>query len=405
MNQCRICDGGLQQFLDLGEQPLSDAFRDPADESPEFTYPLTVGACTDCGMVQLMQEVPRERMFHHDYPFRTATSAFMRQHFEDFARRMLATELTGDSPFIVEIGCNDGTMLRTIASAGVRHLGVDPAVGAVEDAAADGIRVRADFFEESTAADIRATDGPADVVYAANTICHIPYLDSIFQGLTQLLKPTGVFIFEDPYLGDIVRLGSYDQIYDEHYYLFSAHSVAQAAQRFGFALVDVERLGVHGGEVRYTVARSGARTPTPAVSALLAEEAAQRLHDWETLKNFAQVVEQRRDGLVEVLRKLRQEGRSVAGYGATAKSATVLNYCGITSDLLPQIYDITPAKQHKVTPGSHIPVLPFPESVQDYPEYFLLFAWNHATEITAKETAFHEAGGKWIRYVPEVRID
>ncbi len=405
MNQCRICRGSLYQFLDLGQQPLSDAFRDPADESPEFTYPLTVGACTDCGMVQLMQEVPRERMFHRDYPFRTATSMFMRRHFENLAHRLLRTELTGDDPFLVEIGCNDGTMLRTVAAAGIRHLGVDPAVNAIEDAAAHGVRVRAAFFEEATAVEIRDAEGPADVVYAANTLCHIPYLESVFQGLTHLLSPTGVFIFEDPYLGDVVRLGSYDQIYDEHFYLFSGQSIARTAQQFGFELIDVERLGVHGGEIRYTLARAGARTPSPAVAALLAEEAAQGLHDPQTLAAFAAEVARRRDGLVELLEKLRQEGRGVAGYGATAKSATVLNYCGITPELLPRIYDITPAKQHTVTPGSRIPVLPFPETVADYPEYFLLFAWNHAEEIFAKESAFRQAGGKWIRYVPEVRVD
>ena len=147
MNQCRICRGSLYQFLDLGQQPLSDAFRDPADESPEFTYPLTVGACTDCGMVQLMQEVPRERMFHRDYPFRTATSMFMRRHFENLAHRLLRTELTGDDPFLVEIGCNDGTMLRTVAAAGIRR-GSRPRGQRDRGCRGARGRVRAAFFEE-----------------------------------------------------------------------------------------------------------------------------------------------------------------------------------------------------------------------------------------------------------------
>ncbi len=355
-------------------------------------------------MVQLMEEVPRQRMFHEEYPFRTSTSARMRRHFEATAHRILRNELAGDDPFMVEIGCNDGTMIRSIAAAGVRHLGVDPAVAAVEDAMRDGVEVRVGFFEESTAGEIADTAGRADVVYAANTICHIPYLGSVFRGLDLLLKPRGVFVFEDPYLGHIVELGSFDQIYDEHFFLFSAQSIARAAQHFGYDLVDVERLDVHGGELRYTVARLGAREPTAAVAKVLREESDRALHAPGTMLAFARTVAQRRDALVHLLRELQGADKEVAGYGATAKSATVLNYCGITADLLPCVYDTTPAKQGKLTPGTHIPVLPFPGSVDDYPEYFLLLAWNHREEIVAKETAFRQAGGQWISYVPEVQL-
>lgn len=402
---CRICDAPLREFLDLGRQPLSDAFRVPDDDRPEFTYPLRVGACTDCAMVQLREEVPRERMFHREYPFRTATSQRMRAHFAGLARRLLTDELTGDDPFVVEIGCNDGTMLGTIAEAGVRHLGVDPAVSAVREATAQGIQAQAVFFEEETAAEIVAAHGQADVVYAANTLCHIPYLGSICRGLDKLLGPQGVFIFEDPYLGDVVELGSFDQLYDEHFYLFSAHAVARTAERHGLTLIDVERLEVHGGEVRYTLARAGARPVRPAVTALLAEEAERALHEPATLDRFAETVARRRTELVGWLDALRREGRRVAGYGATAKSATVLNYCGITTDTLPVIYDTTAGKQGRLTPGTGIPVQPFPERVADYPDVFLLLAWNHAKEIMEKEAEFVAGGGRWLRYVPEVRID
>lgn len=401
---CRICEAPLRQFLDLGRQPLSDAFRDPHDDRPEFSYLLRVGSCTECSMVQLMQEVARDRMFHQDYPFRTSTSVRMRQHFRQFAQRLLRHELTGYDPFVVEIGCNDGTMLSTVAEAGVRHLGIDPAAGALAEAGGRGVRTRAAFFEESTAAEIVAEDGPADVVYAANTICHLPYLDSVFTGLDRLLKPDGLVIFEDPYLGDVIRLGSFDQIYDEHFYLFSAQTVDRTARRHGFALVDVERLDVHGGELRYTLARTGRRPVASTVTALLAEEAARGLHDDATLDAFAETVARRRDALVELLDRLRRSGKQIAGYGATAKSATVLNYCQITAETLPRVYDTTPAKQGRLTPGTGIPVLPFPETIADYPDYFLLLAWNHAEEIAAKESEFRQAGGQWIRYVPDVLV-
>jgi methylation protein EvaC len=355
-------------------------------------------------MVQLMEGVPREFMFHAGYPYRTATSFRMRQHFETFAHRMLVTELRVDKPFIIELGCNDGTMLAHVADAGIPHLGVDPAVKAVECAAASGVRVLPTFFDEDIARGIVGEYGHADVVYAANTICHIADLRGIFRGLDLVLKPRGVFVFEDPYLGDVLELGSFDQIYDEHVFLFSAHSIATAAKQFGFELVDVEHLDVHGGELRYTLVRAGTRRATASVAGLLRHESDRRLHAVDTLHAFSRRVARRRETLVAVLDALGQGGRDVAGYGATAKSATLLNYCGISVDRISRIYDTTPAKQGTVTPGSRIPVLAFPDSLDQYPEYFVLLAWNHAAEIIQKERAFRDSGGRWITYVPAVRI-
>ncbi|NVI88939.1 class I SAM-dependent methyltransferase [Actinomadura sp. BRA 177] len=400
---CRICGGTVTQFLDLGRQPLSDAFLDEARTGDEFSYRLAVGMCGRCTMVQLMEEVPRKLMFHEDYPYHSSGSAVMREHFAKTAKRFLETELTGSDPFIVEIGCNDGVMLGTVREAGVRHLGFEPSAGVAEVARAKGVRVRTDFFEERTAREVRAADGPADVVYAANTICHIPYLDSIFRGVDALLSPRGVFVFEDPYLGDVLEKTSFDQIYDEHFFLFTARSVREAARRFGFELVDVERLPVHGGEVRYTLARAGARTPTAELARLLADEDARALTEPATLAAFAGSVGRIRNDLLALLRRLRDEGRRVVAYGATAKSATVTNFCGIGTDLVECVYDSTHAKQGRLTPGAHLPVRPPEEFAADRPDFALLFAWNHAAEIMAKERAFRDAGGRWLLYVPAVR--
>nr|4E2W_A Chain A, TcaB9 [Micromonospora chalcea] len=401
---CRVCGGGVQEFLDLGRQPLSDRFRKPDELDDEFTYRLAVGRCDSCEMVQLTEEVPRDLMFHEVYPYHSSGSSVMREHFAMLARDFLATELTGPDPFIVEIGCNDGIMLRTIQEAGVRHLGFEPSSGVAAKAREKGIRVRTDFFEKATADDVRRTEGPANVIYAANTLCNIPYVQSVLEGVDALLAPDGVFVFEDPYLGDIVAKTSFDQIYDEHFFLFSATSVQGMAQRCGFELVDVQRLPVHGGEVRYTLARQGSRTPSAAVAQLLAAEREQELSDMATLRAFAGNVVKIRDELTALLHRLRAEGRSVVGYGATAKSATVTNFCGIGPDLVHSVYDTTPDKQNRLTPGAHIPVRPASAFSDPYPDYALLFAWNHAEEIMAKEQEFHQAGGRWILYVPEVHI-
>lgn len=402
--RCRICGGTVTEFADFGRQPLSDAFRRPDDTTEEFFYRLAVGFCGTCTMTQLMAEVPREKMFHEDYPYVSRGSAVMRAHFRGVAQRFLDTELTGADPFVVELGSNDGTMLKVVAEAGVRHLGVEPSGAVADMAAADGVNVRKDFFEEATARDIQEGNGPANVIYAANTLCHIPYMDSILAGVDALLAPDGVFVFEDPYLGDIVARNSFDQIYDEHFYFFTARSVAEMAARNGLSLVDVERIPVHGGEVRYTLARPGARPVGDAVTALLAEEEATGLADLTTLAAFATRVGKIRDDLVTLLTDLKAKGERVVGYGATAKSATVTNYCGIGPDLVEFITDTTPAKQHRLAPGSGIPVRPAADFADPYPGYALLFAWNHAEEIQAKETAFADAGGRWITYVPDVRV-
>jgi methylation protein EvaC len=318
------------------------------------------------------------------------------------ARDFLTNELTGPDPFVVEIGCNDGAMLKTVSKAGVRHLGFEPAGRVGDVARAAGVQVRTDFFEEATAKEVAAAQGPADVVYSANTVCHLPYLDSVFRGLDALLAPRGVFVFEDPYLGDVLTKTSFDQIYDEHFYLFSARSVQETARRFGFELVDVRKRPVHGGEVRYTVARAGKRRPSRAVGDLLAEEQRRGLADLATWQRFAKNVHAIRHDLRARLTALRERGRRVVGYGATAKSATVLNFCGIGPELVEFVTDTTPVKQGRLTPGQHIPVAPAARFSDPYPDYALLLAWNHAEEIMAKERGFRAAGGTWLLYVPDV---
>ncbi|MBK1787980.1 class I SAM-dependent methyltransferase [Prauserella cavernicola] len=405
VTRCRICEGAVRPFLDLGKQPISDAFRESDATGPEFFFDLVVGLCDSCTMVQLLHEVPRERMFHADYPYYSSGSATMREHFERVARKFLSTELRGHDPFMIELGCNDGVMLGVIAEAGCRHLGVEPSAAVAEVARGKGIHVRNQFFEESTAKDIAATEGKADVVYSANTICHIPYLDSVFRGLDEVLADNGVFVFEDPYFGDIVGKTSFDQIYDEHFYFFTARSVRAVATRFGFELVAVERLPVHGGEVRYTLARAGSRAVAPSVAAMVADEERAGLAEYGTCADFAARVDRTGRELRALLEQLCAEGRTVVAYGATAKSATVANYVGITPELVSFVCDTTPAKQGRLTPGTRLPVVG-PERFRDpYPDYALLFAWNHADEIMAQEPDFRETGGKWITYVPDVRVE
>ncbi|MFI8852967.1 class I SAM-dependent methyltransferase [Streptomyces sp. 891-h] len=405
---CRICGGPLHEFLDLGPQPMGNAFVPPRqrdDELYAFRFRLAVALCGDCSMAQLVEDVRHDRMFHQAYPYRSSGSTVMRAHFEEVAQRFLREELTGADPFIVELGSNDGIMLRTVAKAGVRHLGVEPCGDVAEVGRAHGIRVCSEFFDEGLARRVRAEDGRADVIFAANTFSHIDFLDSILRGIKHLLAPDGVFVFEDPYLGDIVRRASFDQIYDEHIFFFTARSVQDMAARYGLELVDVEEIPVHGGELRCTLAHAGAREPAPAVARLIERETAQGITEAATLSGFADAVRKLRTDLVRTLREIAEQGGSVVGYGATAKSTTLLNYCGIGPELISYICDSTPEKQGRLTPGTHIPIRG-PEAFREsHPDYALLLAWNHKDEILRKESAFRAGGGRWISYVPDVRIE
>jgi len=328
----------------------------------------------------------------------------IRRHFEEVARQIIETRPGGDSGFVVEIGSNDGVMLKTLSAAGVRHLGVDPAACADEVAREHGVNVRTDFFNAETAAEIYAEYGHANLIFSANTFSHISYLDSIFRGIDALLAPDGLFVFEDRSLADILRHNYFDQIYDEHIYLFSVVSVKAMAAHFGFELVDVEHLPFHGGSIRYTVAREAVREPSAAVAEFVAQEEAEGLLGADVFVRFAADIDRVKADLLSLLRDLQADGRRVVGYGATSRSATVLNYCGIGPDLLPMVCDSTAEKQGCVTPGSMIPVRPSAEFSNPYPDYALLFAWNHAEEIMAKEQSFQDGGGKWIVYVPQVHI-
>ena len=401
--RCRICAGSVRACLDLGQQPVSNTFPRSAAEDAGPRFRLAMGVCTSCTMVQQLEEVPAASMFGEEYPFRTSSSALMGDHFRATARRLVREEARSPDPLFVEIGCNDGTLLQEVAAAGVRHLGVDPSGGAAVVAESAGVRVMVDYFGEATAGTVRDLHGEADVVYSANTVSHVAPIDDVFRGLDVLLARDGVLVLEDRYLADIVEGTYFDQVYDEHFYLFSVRSVGALAARFGFELVDAEHLGVHGGSVRYTVARRGRRRVSPVVEAMLARERVLGLDDPETYVRFGRRVEGIRDGLVELLRDLRGRGASVVGYGATSKSATVLNYCGIGPELVPFVCDSTPGKQGRMTPGTRIPIRA-PEAFVPHPDYALLFAWNHADEIMAKERAFTEGGGRWITYVPEVRV-
>jgi methylation protein EvaC len=401
--ECLICKSKYEPFINFGRMPIANGFLTREQFLDEYFFELKVGFCQGCKMVQLVDHVDREKMFHENYAFFSSTSVRMAEHFKRFAREV-ESGYFGDDPFVVEVGSNDGIMLKNFSAKGIRHLGVEPSKNVAEVAIEKGVNTIREFFDESLAERIVDEYGKADAFLGANVMCHIPYMHSVAAGIKRLLKPKGVLIFEDPYLGDIVEKTSYDQIYDEHAFYFSVESVGNLFERYEMEIVDAIPQNVHGGSMRYVVAHKGAHEVSQRVVAQRQKEEGFGLGRPETFEKLRASIERSRDALMVLLKKTRAEGKRIVGYGATSKSTTVTNYCGITPEHVEFISDTTPIKQGKFSPGAHIPVRPYEEFTKDYPDYALLFAWNHSEEIMAKEGGFKDSGGRFIVYVPEVKV-
>jgi methylation protein EvaC len=404
MKKCLICSNSIEPFISFGKQPIANGFLTKSNFNKEYFFHMQVAHCPACNMVQLIETPDKEMMFNENYAFFSGTSQAMKEHFKEFALDVKERFLGNDNPFVLEIGSNDGIMLQNFKEWGIRHLGCEPSANVAKVAQDKKINTVVEFFDDKLAEKIIAQHGQADAFIAANVMCHIPYLHSIVAGISKLIKKTGIVIFEDPYLGDVIEKTSYDQIYDEHTFLFSVNSINYVFDKYGMEVVDVKHQVTHGGSMRYFIGYKGVRERSEDTVRQLEKEKELGLNEPETYERFKKNCEKSRAALKNLLSDLKAQGNKVAGYGATSKSTTILNYSDIGSELIEYICDNTPIKQGKYSPGKHIPIEPIEKFKSDYPDYAVLFAYNHAKEIMAKETDFINQGGKWILFVPEVHI-
>ena len=402
---CYICKSKTKSFMTFGSQPIANGFLTKEQFSGEYFFEMEVAFCSHCKMFQLVNQPKPEQMFNENYAFFSGTSILMANHFKKFANHVLDDYIKDkNDPFVVEIGSNDGIMLKNFEKKGIRHLGIEPSANVAKVAMEKGVNTIVEFFDKSLAEKIVSKHGQADAYIAANVMCHIPYMNSIVEGIKVLLKPDGIVMFEEPYLGNVIEKTTYDQIYDEHTFLFSVHSIQYLFNQFGMEIIDLEPQETHGGSMRYVIAHRGAKSVTENVHRQLKHEIELGITNEQFFKQFKSNCEKYRDDLMDLLNKIKSEGKTIAGYAATSKSTTIINYCGITKEHLDCIYDTTPIKLNKFSPGAHIPIVSHDEFKDNYPDYALLFGYNHEKEIMAKEQEFMNQGGQWITYVPKVKI-
>ena len=400
---CRVCDAPLAPFMSFGQMPLANAFMRPEVLEQEYFFELTPGFCAGCKTVQLLEQPDPKCMFHGEYAFFSGTSKVMAGHFEAMAEDLNTFVCDRTDPFVVELGSNDGIMLKHFAARSVRHLGIEPSANVARAAQGAGVQTLNTFFSENTAAGVKNAHGVADVISAANVMCHIADVQAVGRGIQTLLAPDGVLVFEDPYLGDVLAKTAYDQFYDAHVFIFSLHAVQNIWARFGLELFHVAPQPTHGGSMRYYLGRKGVHPLRASVEEHLAKERALGLHKATVFRQFKRACEASRQETRSLLLGLAQAGKRIAGYAASAKSTTTLNYCGIGADVIDYIADVTPIKQGTLSPGMHIPVRDIAFFRDNPPDYAVIFAWNHSGEIMDKEHWFTEHGGQWIVLRPEAR--
>ncbi len=404
VESCRVCGSQrLAPVLSLGDTPLANAFVRPEDVArAEARYALEVLRCLACGLVQLSIVVRPDILFR-EYRYASSASPPLIAHFDELADE-LVSRFVPTGALVVEVGSNDGVLLRPLAERAARVLGVEPASNLAAIANAAGLETWNEFFDERVAARIVERRGRAAVVVANNVLAHIDDLRGVLRALDVLLDEDGVFVAEFPYLADLLAHVEYDTIYHEHLSYFHLAPLRVLFGAAGFEMFDVRRLAVHGGSLRVFVARGGRRALSSDLTGLLASEDAEALASEAAYARFASRVDASRDALRALLAALRREGKRVAGYGATAKGNTLLNYCGIGTELVQFIADTTPFKQGLLTPGTHIPVRPDDALTSERPDFALLLAWNYADAIIRRHADYLAAGGRFIHPIPLARV-
>ncbi len=402
---CRGCGNGrLSVVLDLGAMPLANALVGPDDlDRPEARYPLALAFCPGCSLVQITETVPPEALFR-DYLYFSSVSDQMVEHSRVIVDRMIDRLGLGPDSLAVEVASNDGYLLQHYVARGIPVLGIDPARNVAEAATARGVPTIAEFFGPDVADELHGSGRDADVIHANNVIAHVPDIHGFVAGIATILKPDGLVVIETPYVRELVDRLEFDTIYHEHVFYYSLTSLSGVLADHGLAVVDVERLPIHGGSLRVFAAHEGPAVSAPAVTALLAEEDAMGIGDVEYYSAFATRVEALGDELRSLLAGMKARGESIGAYGAAAKGAVLLNAFGIGAETIAFVADRSPHKQGRYMPGVRIPVVSAEHLLEAMPGACLLLTWNFADEILEQQREYRARGGTFVIPVPRPQV-
>jgi len=407
--KCRSCGSEqIEKFLSLGEQPLANNFLREKDFPNEKRYPLTLVFCKNCSLVQLSEDsfVSRETIFT-TYYYASSVAVGLREHFEKLASDLTERyRLQGGDKLVVDIGSNDGVLLKPLKELGVRAIGVEPALNLAKIANDAGLYTIPEFFTEEVAKEIAGQHGRADVVVSANTFAHLGDVHGFIEGVKILLKDDGVFVIEVQYMSDMIRDLTFDNIYHEHVFYYTIASLRRLFKIHGMGIFRAERISTHGGSIRVYVSRDNREIERSVVD-LLNEEKAARLSNPSIYKAFARMVLGRLGEISNLILELNAQHKTIAGYGAPAKLSTLLNSIKIKKGLsfyIQYIVEDNPLKQGLYTPGTHIPIFGPKMLEKEMPDYLIIFAWNYANDIMKKCQKYKDMGTKFIIPMPKLEV-
>ncbi|NOX57979.1 MAG: class I SAM-dependent methyltransferase [Planctomycetes bacterium] len=398
---CRSCGtSDLQPVLDLGQMPLSDGLLTKEQLSePEATYPLDVAFCPKCALVQILETVPPEILFGHDYPYFSSFSDALLAHSRENALDLIERRSLNSGSLVIELASNDGYLLKNFVEHGIGVLGIDPAPGPAAAAEKIGVNTLCEFFSEDLAKRLSKEGKQADVIIANNVLAHVADTNGFVRGIHALLKDDGVAVIEVPYVRELIDHGEFDTIYHEHLCYFSATSLDALFRQNGLFLNDVKPLSIHGGSLRLYVEKH--EKSSAAIMDMLASERAAGIDQYDYYKNFSVRVQQIRTEMRTLLSQLREKGQSIAGYGAAAKGAIMLNFIGAGTDVVEYVVDRNVHKQGLFMPGTHQPISDPSCLVEKMPDNVLILPWNFKDEIMSQQQAYRDKGGRFIVPIPK----